>query len=295
MKHIAFVALVLVVSFNSLQSQVRISADVGTPDKSAMLDINSSSKGLLLPRMTTLQIGNIWSPTAGLVVYNIDSSDFYGFNGEEWVAFWDKTDTIERMCPDSIYYGGQWYNTVQVGTQCWMAENLNAGTQIPGLTYQQDNDIIEKHCYNDVSDSCAIYGGLYEWNEMMDYSVAEGAQGICPAGWHVPTLSQWNSLASFMGGSSVAGGHIKETGYRHWKSPNTAADNSSGFSAIGGGTYRPFFYNYYYLIREMGIYWTSTTPGYGQAIRQDLYSTTSDINQYTCEREHSFSVRCLKD
>jgi len=278
-----------------LYGQVAINFDTTGPDPSAMLDVKSSSKGVLLPRLTSQQIKNIWKPAAGLMVFNKDSADFYGFNGTSWIALWDPGDTLERMCKDSIYHSGQWYNTIQIGRQCWMAENLNAGVQIPGAAGQQNNGNVEKHCYNDTGDSCGIYGGLYQWDEMMAYSTVPGSQGICPVGWHVPMVSEWDTLTAYLGGSSVAGGKIKETGTRHWKSPNTGATNSSGFSAYGGGTYRPYSNDYFYLIREGGIFWTSNPYSSWGAIRRDLSYLDATLGPYTCERYHSFSVRCLKD
>jgi uncharacterized protein (TIGR02145 family) len=294
MKKLSFFIVIFLLNSNLLFSQVGINTDGSEPHNSAILDIKSNSKGLLLPRMTTWQIKNIWKPAAGLLVFNSDSIDFYGYNGYVWIAIWDISDTLDRMCEDSIFYSGQWYTTIQIGTQCWMAENLNVGTQIPGATGQSNNGVIEKHCYLNTADSCTVFGGLYQWNEMMAYSTVEGAQGICPSGWHIPSASQWNVLSDYLGGSSAAGGHIKATGYRYWKSPNTGATDSSGFSAYGGGTYRPAPYSYFYLIREGGIYWTSNTNG-SWAWRRDLWYTSTSLDPYTCERFHSFSVRCIKD
>jgi uncharacterized protein (TIGR02145 family) len=158
-----------------------------------------------------------------------------------------------------------------------------------------NNSIVEKHCYDNVADSCAVYGGLYEWNEMMNYSSTPGSQGICPASWHIPSAAEWDALSTYLGGNTVAGGHLKETGYRYWKPSNSGADNSSGFSAFGGGTFRPAGYNYFYLIREGGIYWTSNPNGSTWAYRRDLSYLNGELNPYTCERYHSFSVRCVKN
>jgi uncharacterized protein (TIGR02145 family) len=223
--------------------------------------------------------------------WKVEAFDDHGHSssGDTWNFI-----TRTWQCGDSLDYSEQSYSTALIGPQCWMAENLNVGTQIPGTIYMSNNSIIEKHCYNDVADSCAIYGGLYEWDEMMGYSTTPGAQGICPSGWHMPSAADWDALSTFLGGNTIAGGHLKATGTRYWTSPNTAADNSSGFSAYGGGTFRPAGYNYYYLIREAGIYWTSNPNG-SWAYRRDLSHLNGEINPYTCERYHSFSVRCLKD
>jgi len=89
-------------------------------------------------------------------------------------------------CPGlpKIIYENQAYNTVVVGDQCWIKENLNIGSRINGIQNQTNNGIIEKYCYNDDSVNCTKYGGLYLWSEAMQYDTAEGARGICPIGWH---------------------------------------------------------------------------------------------------------------
>ncbi len=83
--------------------------------------------------------------------------------------------------------GQQYYSTVLIDDQCWMAENLNYGDQIDGMYNQTNNSIIEKYCYNDLESNCDSLGGLYQWNELMEYTTEEGTQGICPDGWHVAT------------------------------------------------------------------------------------------------------------
>jgi uncharacterized protein (TIGR02145 family) len=288
--------MILACLFESLliYSQVGINADGSAPDRSAILDVKSTAKGLLFPRLTSTQIKNIWKPAPGLVVFNTDSADFYGYTGISWQAFFDSNDSLMRMCEDSILYSGMWYTTVQVGGQCWMAENLNAGTQVSGLTAQSNNSLIEKHCYNDIADSCAIYGGLYQWFEMMNYSTSSGAQGICPAGWHIPTADQWDVLINYLGGTDAAGGAVKATGLRYWKTPNTGSTNSSGFSAYGSGTYDPIYGNHFYAINDIGIYWTSNWNG-NWSWRRDLYYNDAGMYPYLCQPDHSFSVRCLKD
>ena len=292
--YIFLIVFCLVISSPS-KSQIGISKDGSIPDNSAILDLKSTSGGLLFPRMTTDEQFSIWRPAAGLMVFNTDSSDFYGFDGQRWIALWDVNDTIYRWCEDSIFYSGQWYNTIQIGTQCWMAENLNAGTMIPGATGQSENGNLEKHCYNNIEDSCDVFGGLYQWREMMAYTTSPGGRGICPEEWHITTMAEWDSLIAFLGGNEVAGGKLKATGARYWDSPNTGATNSSWFSAYGGGTYRPAGYFYFYLIRLAGIYWTSTSNDSYYVWRKDLGNTSATITPYLCEWYHSFSVRCVKD
>ena len=85
----------------------------------------------------------------------------------------------------------QKYNTVQIGDQCWMAENLNIGGMINGTDDPVEDENIEKYCYNDLESNCDTYGGLYTWDEMMSWTTEEGTQGICMEGWHIPTDGEW--------------------------------------------------------------------------------------------------------
>ena len=148
-------------------------------------------------------------------------------------SYTDKAVTLSSC--SSVTYGGQTYSSVEIDDQCWMAENLNIGTRIDGDTDQTNNSTIEKYCYDDDTDNCDTYGGLYQWDEMMQYVTTEGTQGICPAGWHLPTDAEWTTLTNFLGGESVAGGKMKEEGLDHWQTPNTGATNSSGFTGLPGG------------------------------------------------------------
>jgi uncharacterized protein (TIGR02145 family) len=97
-------------------------------------------------------------------------------------------------------YEGNTYDTVKIGSQCWMKQNLNVGTRIDIVTDQSDNGILEKWCYDDTDSNCTSNnpnypdGGLYQWNEAMRYSTEEGAQGICPDGWHIPTHDEFTVL-----------------------------------------------------------------------------------------------------
>ena len=146
----------------------------------------------------------------------------------------------------------QKYPTLQIGTQCWMRNNLNIGVMatdvnVSGYPHSNcsNNDTIEKYCYQNNPTYCDIYGGLYDWDEMMQYDSTPGIQGICPPGWHIPDDSEWCILATYLDPTidcsiigyifTDAGGKLKETGLTHWKTPNGGATNESGFTAIGAG------------------------------------------------------------
>ncbi len=191
---------------------------------------------------------------------------------------------------------GNVYSTVQIGDQCWMGENLRVGVMIPGSTNQTNNSIIEKHCYGDVPSNCDTYGGLYQWNELMQYSGQLGAQGICPTGWHIPTSDEWQWLGYIL--MDNAGGKLKTTGTIEggnglWYAPNTLATNSSGFSAPPGGWKDDAgnFANQGYN----AFFFTSSGWWYCCAyFRQLSYNDGNVYSNYTYY-SYSMSVRCLKN
>jgi len=185
------------------------------------------------------------------------------------------------------------YATVQIGDQCWMAENLNIGEMINGSENMTDNGIIEKYCYDNDPANCETYGGLYQWNEMMEYTTTPGTQGICPSGWHLPTDGEWSVLTDFLGGESIAGGKMKETGTTHWSSPNTGATNESGFTALPGGI-RSSDSHYYYLTQK-AYYWSSNEYDSSGAWRRTLHRDTEEVSRNHQNKGDGFSVRCVQD
>ena len=289
------IILCFIVSIGSnIEAQISINTNGNTADTSAILDVTSLNKGVLFPRMTTSQILNIKGPALGLIVMNTDSLKFYFFDRTAWRSMSDETKSING-CGTTFNYMGKTYSTIQIGTQCWMKQNMNVGTRINGNISQSDNGVIEKHCYNNVEDSCNIYGGLYQWDEMMQYITTESSKGICPDGYHVPSAAEWNVLRDYLGGQPVAGGKMKETGFRYWETPNEGATNACGFADRGAGTYRPAGYNYFYLVRQAGIFWTSSKNGGYYVWRRDTDYLGTGLWPYSCEPYHSFSVRCVKD
>jgi len=194
---------------------------------------------------------------------------------------------------------GQGYATVQIGTQCWMAENLNVGVMVNSIntgSHHSDvsnNGVIEKYCYNNDTSSCNTYGGLYDWDEAMGYVTTGGVQGICMAGWHIPTDAEWTTLATFLGGSNVAGGKLKEAGYTHWNSPNTGATNSSGFTGLPGGLRR--YNGYFNNSGNNGYFWSSSVYSSSSAWHRSLYHNYQNVYRYNNYRTYGFSVRCVRD
>ncbi len=185
------------------------------------------------------------------------------------------------------------YKTVQIGTQCWMKENLNIGTRIVGTTNQSNDGTIEKYCYNDEEANCNVYGGLYQWNEAMQYATTEPIKGICPTGWHIPSEGDWGTLVTLAGGNGVAGGKLKETGVTHWANPNTSATDSYNFTALGAGM-RATNGTYWYLTNRTYI-WSSGVFDASNAYVRGPLNSTAAITYGSFLKTIGSSVRCIKD
>ncbi len=199
-------------------------------------------------------------------------------------------------CGDSLIdeRDGNIYPTVQIGNQCWMAANLNIGTIINAELNMTNNDTIEKYCFNGLSTSCDIYGGLYQWDEAMEYIYAEGSTGICPEGWHIGSDTEWAILTDYLGGEAVAGGKLKEVGTEHWFEPNVGATNSSGFTGLPA-SYRKM--QGYVVSPGLAAYFWSSTPSFnpGLAWLRELFTTNYMVQTSDSYTEFGYSVRCLKD
>ena len=284
---------------------------VGTtaPDASAKLDVSSTTNGFLPPRMTREQITYINNPASGLLVFNVDDNHYYFYDGgaKSWKEVALGTVTIAPFVCGSSFTDSrdmQSYTTVQIGTQCWMAENLNIGTMINGNLNQTNNGTIEKYCYSNNTGNCKTYGGLYQWDEMMQYVTTEGVQGICPTGWHLPTDDEWKTMEMYLGMTQAQadgtgyrgtdeGGKLKETGTTHWISPNTGATNSSGFTALPGGN--RYSYGSFLYLGDFGYWWSSSEYSGTDAWFRGLGYNYSQVDRNNSSKAYGFSVRCLKD
>ena len=173
---------------------------------------------------------------------------------------------------------GQAYPTVQLGNKCWMAKNLNVGTFIYGVGNQENNYIIEKYCYSNITSNCTQFGGMYQWREMMNYDTIEGSQGICPEGWHLPTDGDWDTIIALYPGT--AGTALQ-------------AGGASGFNALLGG----WVYNCskFRQMNYQGYYWSSGSYWglYGWARMFTLF--TNSISHLYKSKDDGMYVRCIKD
>ena len=183
----------------------------------------------------------------------------------------------------TVEYAGKIYNTVLIGGQCWLKENLDVGTMINGIDTMKDNSVLEKYCYDDDPANCNIYGALYQWDEAMQYITTEGSQGICPPGWHIPTEAEFITLSNAVGGDGNALMAIGQG----------TGTNTSGFSALLAGNR-----NYSGLFNNLGVYtyvWSSTELSATYVRTLTLIYNDSNIYQGFSTKPYGFCIRCIKD
>ncbi len=205
-------------------------------------------------------------------------------------------------CPATVTdIDGNVYNTVSIGSQCWMAENLKTenyqnGDPIPGnldAASWAGTSSGAWAVYNGIAANKATYGLLYNWYAVND------ARGLCPSGWHVPTDNEWTTLTDGLGGSAVAGGSLKQTGTTSagtglWFSPNTGATNSSGFTGIPAGN-RNFNGETYAPVGLNCLWWTSTKIGGSSPYYRAVYYNNTTVGRFLLLETYGGSVRCIKD
>ncbi|MEA3443474.1 MAG: FISUMP domain-containing protein, partial [Bacteroidota bacterium] len=236
----------------------------------------------------------------------ISSSTFFGTQGVSYELVWivsntcgSNTDTVEISFIDPCLLplvdvrDGKQYSTVKIGNQCWMAENLNYGTIVLIDTGQTNSVGAEKYCYNDSIEYCNTYGGIYIWNELMEYSTQEAVQGLCPAGWHVPTDNEWYILENFI---DTTVNDPNSTGYRGTDvGTKLKLNGSSGMNLLLGG------HNYFDTFVGMGEYSyfatsTQSTGGdtWNKWIRMVSLQETRVLRNTSHETNGAF-LRCIKD
>jgi uncharacterized protein (TIGR02145 family) len=196
----------------------------------------------------------------------------------------------QNPCPGTptVTYAGKIYNTVQIGSQCWLKENLDVGTMIDSMANASNNGIIEKYCYRNNPANCTIYGGLYQWKEAMQYDTIEGAQGICPTGWHIPDTTDFITLGTTVNLDDNA---LKAIGQGTGAGAGT---NTSGFSGLLAG-YRSDGGGFFDL-GSYATFWSSTGDFFdGGAVNMKLDYDDSYYGGWASFFEEGYSVRCLKD
>ena len=217
--------------------------------------------------------------------------------------------TMIIPCPGlpTITYAGQIYHTVQIGTQCWLRENLNVGTMIDSTKEQTNNGIIEKFCYHNNPNNCATYGGLYQWAEAIQFpngatdhilatpSLTGNVQGICPTGWHIPDTTEFKILIKSVNNNSNALKAVGQGVTRY----DGAGTNTSGFSALIAGICNfdksPFYNNGFFNLGYDTSFWLSRESDSNDAHGMLLIYDNSIIFWIHTIKDFGDSVRCLKD
>ena len=329
MKKIILPFLLLVLLTSPVYSQnITITDDENyTSDESAMLDVKSTTKGVLLPRLTDEQRDALYrNVPQGMLIFNTTDSALQIFIDTSWYTLNMVTPEIAPEpfnCGTSSIsdYDGNEYSTVLIGSQCWMAENLRTthyadGTPIPKVTGSTEwnnlGDTDSAYCWydNDSATNAPIYGAFYTWAAVTGNTSStgnpSGAQGICPDGWHVPSDEEWKDLEMFLG---MAQADADDTGYRGtnegsklvdsaslWSNGNLENDaefGSSGFTAFPGG-YRDSDGTFYGLSFS-AYFWCTTGYDTSYAWYRLLFYITSGVGRDNGNKTKGLSVCCTKD
>ncbi len=313
--------LIMILPGLSSFGQVAINTTGDSPDNSAMLDVESANRGLLIPRVALTSANSaspITSPVAGLLIYNTASSGvspykvcpgLYIWSGNIWLRLNDGIDCGNGSpLPDNCNpvhmisdIDGNIYPTVIIGTQEWMARNLKVshyrnGEPIPNITTTAEwNDLATgAFCwYNNNSATFEpLYGKLYNWFAVND------SRNLCPSGWHIPSDAEWTTLTDFLGGLSVAGGKLKETGTAHWYF-TTNATNETCFTGLPGGcrNYWESGTGEFGYWKFFGWWWSADAdPGIPtNAYFRDASVDNNTVYGNSVDKRGANSVRCIKD
>jgi uncharacterized protein (TIGR02145 family) len=205
------------------------------------------------------------------------------------------TSSFNRNTNKVVDIDGNQYDTITIGTQTWMVENLKTthyknGNPIPNISERPEwnNLSTGAYCdYNNDAETGNTNGHLYNW-----YAINDPA-GLCPTGWHIATDSEWTVLINYLGHDSIAGGAMKTAGTTQWKIPNAWATNSSGFAAIPAG-YR-HANGAFYKIYENSYFWSSTETFSYSACGRYLSYNTAGIDRFIANKQSGFSCRCIKN
>jgi uncharacterized protein (TIGR02145 family) len=228
--------------------------------------------------------------------YYISEIDSIQYINNNYMKIYFPNITIEQNITeiDSIIFFRDTICEIKIGNQIWMCKNLDVenyrnGDPIPeyGLWSGWEDLTTGAWCFpRDDYFNGPIYGKLYNWYAVND------PRGLAPEGWHIPTEAEWDTLITYLGGDSIAGGKLKESGLEHWLAPNNGATNESGFTALPAGFRigNPFAQ----FRRECG-FWTNNYIDNGKATTFSLANSWIGIDKYNANLNWAYSIRCIKD
>jgi len=256
------------------------SAEPTVSDNKFSLGVPSAT-GSFSSTITGLSSGTWYIRAFAVDGANVLYGDVINFSITGWVCGSTLTDNRD----------GRTYSTVLIGSQCWMAQNLNVGSVINSNSTsddQTDNSIIEKYCYSNDSSTCTDDGGLYQWDEAMQYNAS--GQGICPEGWHIPTDNEWKSMEVYLGMAQASVDSFNYRGTDEGKQIKLLG--STGFEASGTG-YRKLDGNFYGS-PQYAYFWTTTDNG-TQAWTRGVKDVETRIYRNTINKSYGLCIRCLKN
>jgi len=266
-----------------------VAPDGGTLGYQWYSNTSASNSGGAIINGATGQSYSVPTSTAGTVhYYVIVTNTNSSVNGNRTAVVTSNAVTItvteSVSLSDSTFRDdrdGRVYRKVTIGNQTWMAENLNFSGHSRGVS----------SCYNNADSNCVKYGRLYDWTAAMNGASSttvnpSNVQGVCPAGWHLPSRAEWNDLVLAVGGSMVAGSKLKS------EPPGWNGTDDHGFSALPGG-FRSgsSFIN----VGTYGFWWSATEDSASGAWGRYMYSGDSGVNEFSSVKTFGYSVRCAKD
>ncbi len=230
--------------------------------------------------------------TGGTQTVGVPHTVNYRFTNSEG-CFDEKSITVNVFasngslpCPGTLkdHRTGDQYPVFFAGSRCWMASNLNFGTAVPFSAMQSDNCQPEKYCPGNDPSKCALYGGFYQWSELMAYEDAPGYQDICPPGWHIPTPSEWDLLIAAYSGNGLAGSFLADQ------------NDPTGFLSLPGGIgYLNNQWSFASGPVTGAMYWTSASVPPDRATARGINGINAGVSLYSSARANAFPVRCVRN
>ena len=259
--------------------------------------------------------GTVWNEElGGCVVANPSDTDFDGCVGMTdllgLLSVFGTCNETPWSCGDPLEYQGYDYETVQIGEQCWFAENLRCeeygnGDPIPAnlsdaewtsthsgakTVYGEENATCQAS-YSPEGDACNDSWSLAEFGYLYNWYAATDPRGLCPSGWHLPSDNEWTLVTNHLGGDTVAGGHLKATS--GWNEEGVGGSNSSGFSGLPGG-HRYYSNGNLNHAGNRGYWWSSSSVGSVAWLRR-LDHDSGAVVRYNNSHRDGHSVRCIQD